>query len=82
MLALFASMDPLEQDELNNRMDLLDNDVDDICSHYCKFMDIFSLMATEEHSPLSSLDTMALPPQFECSPHSQNHINSTVSKPP
>jgi len=80
--SLFSSMDPLEQDELNNRLDLLDNEVDDMRGYYCQFMDIFSLMAAEKHSPLFSLDTMALPPQLERSPHSQNHINSTVSRPP
>ena len=71
-LVLYNSMDPPKQDELNNRLDLLDEDVDDTRSHYCKFMDVFSLVAAEEHSPLSSLDTVALPPQFEHSPHSQN----------
>jgi hypothetical protein len=81
-LALLASMDPLEQDELNNRIDLLNDDVDDMRSEYHKFMDIFSLMAADKHSLLFSLDTMALPPQFESSPHSQNRINSTVSRPP
>ena len=45
-LALFASMDPLEQDEVNNRMDLLDDDVNDIHSHYCKFMDIHQQAST------------------------------------
>ena len=79
-LVLYNSMDPPKQDELNNRLDLLDEDVDDTRSHYCKFMDVFSLVAAEEHSPLSSLDTVALPPQFECSPCSQNHINPTISK--
>ena len=48
---------------------------------YQKFMDMFSLMATEKHSSSPSLDTMVPPLQFKCSPHSQNHINPTVLKP-
>ena len=79
--ALFASMDPLEQDELDNRMDLLDKDVDEMRSYYCQFMDVFNLVTAEKHPPLFSLDTMALPPQFESSPHSQNRTNPTVSRP-
>ena len=79
---LFNSMDPLEQDELNNRLDLLYEDMDDTHSYYRKFMDIFGLMAAEKNTPLFSLDTAALPPQFECSPQSQNHIFPTISRPP
>jgi hypothetical protein len=79
-LALFASMDPLEQDEVNNRMDLLDDDVDDTRSFYCQFMDVANLVAAEKPSPLFSQDTMALPPQFEYSP--QNRTNSTVARQP
>jgi len=82
-LALYNPMDPLEQDELNNRIDLLDEDVDDTRSLYQKFMDTFNLMAAEKHSSSPSLDTMVPPPpQLECSPRSLNHINPTVPRPP
>jgi len=64
--AVFNSMD-LEQDELNSRMDLLA---------------ALNLMAAEKPSSLFSLDTMALPPQFDCSPDPPHHIDSTVSRLP
>jgi len=78
-VALLDSMDPLEQDKLNNRLDLLIDDMDDAHNFYRKFMDLVDLMAVEKSSLLFSLDTMALPPQFDCSPDSPPHITSTAS---
>ena len=79
-VALLDSMDPLEQDKLNNRLDLLVDDTDDAYIFHCKFMDLVNLMAVEKSSLLFSLETMALPPQFDCpeSPHPSHHIDSTV----
>ena len=79
--AVFNSMDPLKQDELNSRMDLLavGEDMDDSHTFYPLFLKALNLMAAEKPSPLFSLDTMALPPQFDCSPDPPHHIDSTVS---
>ena len=79
--AVFNSMDPLEQDELNSRMDLLavGEDMDNSRTFYPLFLKALNLIAAEKPSPLFSLDTMALPPQFNCSPDSPHHIDSTVS---
>ena len=74
-------MDPLKQDELNSRMDLLavGEDMDNSRTFYPLFLKALNLMAAEKPSPLFSLDTMALPPQFNCSPDPPHHIDSTVS---
>ena len=78
--AIFNSMDPLEQDELNSRMDLLavGEDMDNSRTFYPLFLKALNLMAAEKPSPLFSLDTIALPPQFDCSPY-PHHIDSIVS---
>jgi len=81
-VALFDSMDPLEQDKLNNRLGLLLDDADDAYNFHCKFMDLVNLMAVEKSSLLFSLDTMALPPQFDCSSNPPHHTDSTVSRLP
>ena len=74
-------MGPLEQDELNSKIDLLavGEDMDDRRTFYLLFLKALNLMAAEKPSPLFSLETMALPPQFDCSPHPPPHIASTVS---
>ena len=74
-------MGPLEQDELNSKIDLLavGEDMDDLRTFYLLFLKALNLMAAEKPSPLFSLDTMALPPQFDCSPDPPHHIDSTVS---
>ena len=78
-VALLNSMDPLEQDKLNYRLDLLVDDADDAYIFHRKFMDLVNLMAVEKSSLLFSLDTTALPPQFDCSPDPPPHITSTAS---
>ena len=73
--AVFNSMDPLEQDELNSRMDLLAVGEDR--------MDLLAVGEDMEKPPsLFSLDAMALPPQFDCSPDPPHYIDSTVSRLP
>jgi len=61
-------MDPLEQDELKRRIDLLavDEDMDDLCTFYCLFLNALNLMAAEK-SPLFSLETTAPPPPHTAS---------------
>jgi len=61
--AVLNSMDPLEQDELKRRIDLLavDKDMDDLHTFYRLFLNALNLMAAEK-SPLFSLETMAPPP--------------------
>ena len=81
-VALLDSMDPLEQDKLNNRLGLLLDDVDNAYNFHHKFMDLVNLMAVEKSSLLFSLDTMALPPQFDCSSNPPHHTDSTVSRLP
>ena len=83
-VALLDSMDPLEWDKLNNRLDLLVDDMDDAHNFHCKFMDLVNLMAVDKFSLLFSLDTMAPPPQVDCSPPSfpPLHTASTVTQPP
>jgi hypothetical protein len=82
--ALFNSIDPLEQDELEHRMCLLEegDDLDDSCTFYPWFLKAVNLMAAAKPTPSFSLDTMALPPQFNCSPDPLHHIDSTVSQLP
>ena len=46
-------MDPLEWDKLNNRLDLLVDDMDDVHNFHCKFMDLVNLMA-ERNPPFYS----------------------------
>jgi len=61
--AVLNSMDPLEQDELKRRIDLLavDEDMDNLHTFYRLFLNALNLMAAEK-SPLFSLETMAPPP--------------------
>ena len=75
-------MDPLEQNELEHRMGLLgeDNNRNDLHTFYSCFLKAVNLMAAAKPSLLFSLETMALPPQFDCSPDLHHHIASIVSQ--
>ena len=56
--AVFNSMGPLEQDELNSKIDLLavGEDMDDWRTFYLLFLKALNLMAAEKPSPLFSLE--------------------------
>ena len=65
----------------SNKINLLavGEDMDDLRTFYLLFLKALNLMAAEKPSSLFSLETMAFPPQFDCSPHPPPYIASTVS---